>query len=264
MTKKIYHLVCLLFAANISFAQWAGSTTTTGDIYRTGNIGIGTTTVAAPLHVEGRSLLNGTFLLGTRKDDVGYGQRLVFDDYGNTDGLWLSRFNNGLDASELRLNLGDDGGSTDKFVIGYEYWETGAWTPRFTFLADGRLGIGTADPGSFKLAVEGNIGAREIRVTNANPWPDYVFNNRYKLRSLASLEDYIKKNSRLPNMPSAQQVKDNGIELGHMNTLVVENIEELTLHIIALNKNLTALNKKIEKLEKDNAALRKQLKKISL
>lgn len=261
MTKKICYFVCLLFIANMSFAQWAGSTTPTGDTYRTGNVGIGTTTPEAPLHVAGRSILNGTTFLGARKDTVGFGERLVFDNYGNTDGIWFSRFNNGPDATEFRLNLGDDGSTGDKFVIGYEFYETGAWTPKFTFMSDGRLGIGTTNPGSFKLAVEGTIGAREIRVTNANPWPDYVFNNKYKLRSLSSLEEYIKKNSRLPYMPSAEEVKDNGIELGHMNTLVVKNIEELTLHVIALNKSLTALNKKIEKLEKDNAALRKQVKK---
>jgi hypothetical protein len=123
-----------------------------------------------------------------------------------------------------------------------------------SFLTNGNVGIGTTNPGSFKLAVEGKIGAREVHVTSQSPWPDYVFSNQYKLKSLNTLEDYIKKNNRLPGMPSAAEVKNDGFELGKMNTRVVEKIEELTLYIIDLNK-------KIEKLEKDNATLRKQINK---
>jgi len=107
----------------------------------------------------------------------------------------------------------------------------------------GNVGIGTTNPGSFKLAVEGNIGARGVRVTNANPWPDYVFNNQYKLKSLTSLEEYIRKNNRLPNIPSAQEVKENGIELGQMNAKLLEKIEELTLYVIDLKKEIEQLKK---------------------
>jgi predicted nuclease with TOPRIM domain len=74
------------------------------------------------------------------------------------------------------------------------------------------------------------------------------------LPSLASLAQYIKENSHLPNMPSATEVQQNGIELGNMNTRIVEKLEELTLYIIELNSRL-------EKLEKENAALRNQLQK---
>lgn len=114
----------------------------------------------------------------------------------------------------------------------------------------GSVGIGTTTPGSFKLAVEGKIGAREIQVTLQNPWPDYVFNQSYKRLSLASLDSFITKNKHLPNIPSAQEVKEKGgVDLGEMNTKLLEKIEELTLYMIELNK-------KVEQLEKENKDMR--------
>jgi hypothetical protein len=122
--------------------------------------------------------------------------------------------------------------------------------PRMVINDDGNIGIGTLQPGSFKLAVEGKIGAREIQVTLANPFPDYVFDSKYKLRSLYNLENYISQNKHLPGIPSAAEVEKNGgIELGQMNTKLLEKIEELTLYVIELNK-------KVEKLEKENVALK--------
>jgi hypothetical protein len=110
----------------------------------------------------------------------------------------------------------------------------------------GGVGIGTANPGTFKLAVEGKIGAREIQVTLQNPWPDYVFNKNYRLRSISGLEKYIQQYNHLPGLPSAEEVsKNNGVELGAMNAKLVEKVEELTLYIIELNK-------KIEKLEAEH------------
>jgi hypothetical protein len=58
-----------------------------------------------------------------------------------------------------------------------------------SYFNGGSLGIGTTNPGTFKLAVEGKIGAREIKVTLTNPWPDYVFKKKYALPSLASLNN---------------------------------------------------------------------------
>ncbi|OQP67331.1 hypothetical protein A3860_02970 [Niastella vici] len=112
-------------------------------------------------------------------------------------------------------------------------------------LFTGKVGIGTDNPGSMQLAVEGRIGAREVQVTLQNPFPDYVFDSKYKLKSLNNLENYINQNKHLPGIPSAADVEKNGgIELGKMNTKLLEKIEELTLHVIELNK-------KIEKLEKE-------------
>ncbi|MES2653121.1 MAG: hypothetical protein V4663_15375 [Bacteroidota bacterium] len=109
----------------------------------------------------------------------------------------------------------------------------------------GNVGIGTTTP-TEKLAVNGNIRAREVKVESA-PWPDYVFAKGYALPSLAAIEKSIQKNGHLPGMPSAKAVAANGIKLGEMNAKLLEKIEELTLHLIAQQKRITALEQQQKK-----------------
>ena len=115
----------------------------------------------------------------------------------------------------------------------------------------GNIGIGTiASTGPYKLAVEGKIGAREIKVTLANPWADYVFDENYNLRSLYDLDSYIKQNNHLPGIPSASEVKlAGGVELGNMNVKLLEKIEELTLYLISLKKENDEIKKQIIELQ---------------
>jgi hypothetical protein len=120
---------------------------------------------------------------------------------------------------------------------------------KMTMTANGSLGIGTAATGSFKLAVEGKIGAREVIVTLASPWPDYVFEDEYKLPSLLEVEKYIKTNKHLPDVPTAQQVKDNGLSVGEMNVILLKKVEELTLHLIEQQKIIQQQGARIATLE---------------
>jgi hypothetical protein len=117
----------------------------------------------------------------------------------------------------------------------------------------GGLRIGTTTLGSFKLAVEGKIGAREVQVTAANPWPDYVFEKDYKLPSLQDVKTYIDQNKHLPEVPSAKEIEKNGLQLGEMNAILLKKVEELTLHLIQTNQRL-------DKLEQENAELMKKSK----
>jgi hypothetical protein len=110
---------------------------------------------------------------------------------------------------------------------------------------DGNVGIGTANPGNWKLAVEGKIAAREIQVTLDSFFPDYVFSPSYKLRNLFSLEKYINQHQHLPGIPSAKEVeKEGGIKLGEMNIKLLEKVEELTLYVIELKKEIEEIKKK--------------------
>jgi len=95
----------------------------------------------------------------------------------------------------------------------------------------GNVGIGTSDTKGYKLAVNGKIRSQEIKVEATN-WPDYVFAKDYKLSSLQETEQHIKDKGHLPGIPSAEEVKVNGIDLGEMNAKLLKKIEELTLHLI--------------------------------
>jgi len=124
-------------------------------------------------------------------------------------------------------------------------------TPKMRILRNGEIGIGTSetDPTGFKLSVVGKIRSTEIKV-QAMPWPDYVFTPNYNLMKLAQLESYIAEEGHLPNIPKAEIVEEEGIELGSMNAKLLEKIEELTLYIIEQNKKLEAQEARIEALEK--------------
>lgn len=122
-----------------------------------------------------------------------------------------------------------------------------SWSEIFRITLDGRMGLGTTSPGSFKLAVEGKIGAREVNVTTVDPWPDYVFFDTYKLPSLESVKKFISVNHHLPEIPSAKDVEANGINVGEMNALLLKKIEELTLYVIDQQKQIEELRTSIKK-----------------
>ncbi|TJZ49895.1 hypothetical protein FAZ15_21980 [Sphingobacterium olei] len=104
---------------------------------------------------------------------------------------------------------------------------------------DGNVGIGTDSP-SEKLAVNGNIRAKEIKVETAN-WPDYVFEKDHKLMSLDSLESFINKNGHLPEVPKAKEIEESGLSLGEMNKILMKKMEEMTLYIINLEERVKSL-----------------------
>lgn len=102
---------------------------------------------------------------------------------------------------------------------------------------------------NFKVKSDGFVYARDITVTNLNPLPDYVFANDYKLRTLPELEQYITENKHLPGMPTAAHVAENGMQLGELNRILLEKVEELTLYIIEQNKKIEALQSEVETLK---------------
>lgn len=115
----------------------------------------------------------------------------------------------------------------------------------------GNVGIGTENPDA-RLTVNGNIHSKEVKVDTSIPVPDYVFKEDYNLRSLQEVENYIKENSHLPEIPSAKEFEQNGIKVSEMNMSLLKKIEELTLYVIHQNKKISELqqeNKKLTDLE---------------
>jgi len=118
----------------------------------------------------------------------------------------------------------------------------------------GNIGIGTTAPDS-KLTVKGKVHAEEVKVDLSVPGPDYVFKEGYGLLTLEEVQSYIKAHGHLPNVPSAKEMEEKGIDLGSMNMKLLEKIEELTLYILQLEE-------KYKKLEDFEARLKKMENKF--
>jgi hypothetical protein len=247
--KKSCFFLSLILLLNVSMAQW---TTTGNDIYNsnTGNVGVGTNTPASKLVVNGKARIISNLLIGGDEEAPGFEQLtlkggslgLIDFTQGTDQKMWQLRAQGG--TFRIILEKDDYSAVQNAMVIS----RVGINTNVVNF-PNGSVGIGTSTTGSFKLAVEGKIGARGIKVTTTSPWPDYVFNKGYKLISIDSLDRYVKTNAHLPNMPSAKNIQeDGGVELGDMNVKMLEKMEELTLYIIQLKKENEAMKRAIKKL----------------
>jgi hypothetical protein len=115
---------------------------------------------------------------------------------------------------------------------------------------EGNIGMGTnkfidpADNKEYKLSINGFVRATKVKVYNT--WADYVFNKEYNLLTLNELEKYIKENGHLPNVPSAKEVEQKGLDLGDMSRIQQEKIEELTLYLIQQNKEIQELKEQVK------------------
>jgi len=191
-----------------------------------GLLGIGTTSPSAELEVK--STTNNHAEIHINSSTNGKSSIIRFQDAGtNTWGL-LSNYPN-----------------PDKLSI-YNYHNN---SNAMVFDINGNVGIGTSNPSSsFKLSVNGAIRSKEVKV-EAN-WSDFVFYENYKLPTLEEVEKHISEKGHLPEIPSEAEVTENGINLGEMDAKLLQKIEELTLYIIDLNKQVKQL--KAENIEMKN------------
>lgn len=245
--KKIILSAITVLLIKFSIAQWTTVTGSTTNIYNTntGSVGIGTGNTVPTSFVDVRKDQNTGTIVKVRNQSNTSGASARYDLSTYTGNSYqISALYNNSGSPYYQFSVGP------AVIVSYfdspEFmWRNSAGTNTYMKITSGgNVGIGTITPGSFKLAVEGTIGTRAIKVTSVNPWPDYVFQSGYKLPSIRALENYIMLNKHLPGMPSAQEVKESGgIELGEMNRKLLEKVEELTLHIIELNKRIEVLEK---------------------
>jgi hypothetical protein len=194
--------------------SWAGYFAGRG--YFTGNVGIGTTVPDVKLHVVGGadiSLTSGGYIVAGS----------------------ITAENIGIDNNEI---MARNNGATSTLYLNHSGGNVVMCT------SSGSVSIGTTTPASgYILSVDGKIMAEEMRVQLSGNWPDYVFNEAYKLPSLYNLEASVKENKHLPGIPSADEVKKDGISVGQMQTKMMEKIEELTLYVISLQKQIDEIKK---------------------
>ena len=118
-------------------------------------------------------------------------------------------------------------------------------------IIDDNLTIGNAPTqysGEYKLSVQGAIVTEKI-ISKASYWADYVFEEDYELRTPAQVRAYIAKNGHLPDVPSAAEVEESGIDLAAMNATLLRKVEELTLYMLKQEETNQSLKNRIEQLE---------------
>jgi len=198
-----------------------------------GNVGIGTITPQAPLHVKA-SIPAGSFRISPSADNAESSMGFFSDAAGiSTSTAWV---------------MGNScWGNTGKFIIGNQT----AGGPIFSVQQDGNVGIGIGKANAvYKLEVKGTIHANEVIVDMNVPFADYVFNSNYKLMPLDQVEQYVNTNNHLPEMPSAAEVSKNGVKMGELQNKLLQKVEELTLYMIDQQKTINEQSAKIEELEK--------------
>lgn len=140
----------------------------------------------------------------------------------------------GYDARYLRLGVRDN---------------AGVFLPVLSITDAQNIGIGTTNPDA-KLTVKGKIHTEEVKVDLSVPGPDYVFEKDYRLMQISEIERYLQMNKHLPEVPSACEMAENGIELGEMNMVLLKKIEELTLYLIEEHKENERQKQLIENYSK--------------
>nr|WP_294859956.1 hypothetical protein [uncultured Fluviicola sp.] len=91
----------------------------------------------------------------------------------------------------------------------------------------------------------GLLYAREVKV-NLEDWSDYVFDEKYPLMPLNELQQFIQKNNHLPNIPSAEEMTENGLNVAQSSILFMEKIEELTLYVLQINEQVKTQKELLE------------------
>lgn len=167
-----------------------------------------------------------------------------FADQFNTSRGYIKGVTNNsltqLPATGLAIGSSDlqDGGN-----FGDIYLLARGYQPAITIKGTtNNVGIGTTTPNE-KLSVNGNIRSKEVIVEIVN-WPDYVFADNYQLPSLQQLENYISEHNHLPNMPAAKEIEKDGLRVADVQKKMMEKVEELTLYIIELKKEIDLLKAK--------------------
>ncbi len=222
-------------------AQYGGNsslwTESGDDVYRdNGSVGVGTSAPTQKLDVDGALRLRGHLY-----------------DYSNSNGTTdqvLTRTENGVNWQDANGggtadNLGDHIATENIQLNGYWLSSDGGDNEGIYVNINGNVGIGTnkTSNSDYKLSVEGKIRGREIVVNNLS-WADFVFKEDYNLPTLNAVENYINMHGHLPEIPSDAEVLENGVNLGEMQSKLLQKIEELTLYVIELEKEINLLNLK--------------------
>ncbi len=202
-----------------------------------GFVGIGTTTPSGTLHLNSAAVTEMYMTSTAAAPEAAI--------RGNS-ATWLFGYGGAPGQEDISMGTQDGTGSrTLSFAAGGKQ--------RMRVAANGNVGIGTSSPG-YLLDVNGDAninGTLKVASVSTHVWsiaPDYVFEKEYKLNSLEHVEKYVNENKHLPEIPSAKEIKEKGMDLAEMNLKLLKKVEELTLYSIRQEKRTIAQEKRINQL----------------
>lgn len=203
-----------------------------------GKIGIGVENPLEKLHIGGKvrideldDILTNNYAVTTDITGTLYKTNL------NNIGYWKKNIVNNIiytTDSDTKVGIGTSNPYAKLHVAGNVY-------------LDSKVYIGTVDAqtsnylSTYALAVNGSAIFTNAKVKLYGNWPDYVFDEKFKLMPLDILEEFIMKNKHLPDVPTSDDVQKNSIDLGENQKILLQKVEELTLYIIQLKKEIDLL-----------------------
>jgi hypothetical protein len=240
---KIILFLAVIILINVPIAtvyatagQWSANGSSI--YYNDGKLGLGTSNPNDPLVIQNTSD-NSAF--------SGQGKMLVGDNAGS----WWMNGNTKTDGS------GENNLVTNGYNSPSGWFKRDASKEAWIMQTRNTSGVGTfriyhQDAGGttamsnianlFEINGDGTVFVKALIVQQSG-WPDYVFSKDYNLKPLLEVDKYIQENKHLPDVPSEDEVKKNGLSIGDMQSKQMKKIEELTLYIIDLQKQIDQLKK---------------------
>ncbi len=251
--KKHFLTLAVVLTTTLSFSQ--------NNVFPlpSGDVGIGTTTPSVLLDVTNHLSLAA----GATPKIAFFGGRNATRNYNN--GVYISL--NAISTMEIATKFQSVSWNVNYGFMEFNSKATANTTKAAVTFGNGsnelmrinqngkvRIGSGTTDiktPDGYKLFVEDGILTEKVKVAikTTSDWADYVFENDYTLMPIEEVEAFTKQNKHLPNVPSAKEMADNGLDVAKMDAKLLEKVEELTLYIIEQNNINKEQAKEIEELK---------------
>jgi len=219
-----------------------GSLINNGSIINSGDVTIATPTAKKTLMVNGTVISNNNVLLNL-----------------NTASLAPPSQCWGAQPLMIRGNSGTDQqifyiGQINNASNSYTYMQSqmnsnGAQKSIYLNPLGGTVAVGTINTQGYAFAVNGGILAEEVKVIIDVPASDYVFEKDYNLKSLNEVQQFVETHKHLPEVPSAAEFKRDGYKVGQMDDLLLRKVEELTLYLLAQQKEIETLKTELKTLK---------------
>ncbi len=198
-----------------------------------GTVNAGAFTTSGALFVGGVGIISNNLTVNGQVVNINNDNAILQLVSGGTNKGFLQLSGNDVRTGTLNTN------PTGRYIIRLN------GTNWVTVQPNGQVIIGnnanTQAANGYALSVGGKIIGEELKVQLQASWPDYVFNDSYKLKSFAELRTYINENNHLPGIPAAAEVEASGLEVGEMQRKMMEKIEELTLYVLQLEEKISKM-----------------------